>query len=352
MLTRFCTTLVVFLGAGCAIVLAQVGETVTPVPPPATQQTLAEPIWLRATADKVNIRSRPDANSVVMAQVDRDTALRADRVEFGWYRLLPPEGVFCYVAAEYVEMTGSHAGVVKISEGTLRVRAGSTVRDINPVNSDVLARLNAGMVLQVLGREGDWLRIAPPADVRVYISDRYVERIGEDQAVLLRKSVRDAPPLPMSVRPTTAPVDASPPAAAVRPGAHSGPWSQRLAALESQIDIESRRPVREQNWDEIQRELRNIAAQAEDKTASRLAQAWQAAVQQRISQRDALSAIEAIVKRDQNDQRLFEMEMNRLRRIASRGTQPPISLSPATQPVLVTQPAATTAPTTQPAETP
>lgn len=349
MLTRFCTMLVMALTIGHDVVSAQVGETVTPVPPPATEQTFPEPIWLRATADKVNIRSRPDANSVVMAQVDRDTGLRADRVEFGWYRLLPPEGIFCYVAAEYVEMVGSHSGVVRISEGTLRVRAGSTVRDINPVNSDVLARLNSGMVLQVLGREGDWLRIAPPAEVRVYISDKYVERIGDDQAVLLRKSVRDALPPPMPVRPETVPADA-PPVVAARPDPRSGPWSQRLAALESRIDIESRKPAREQNWDDIQRELRDISAQAEDKSAARLAQAWQIAVQQRISQRNVLSEIEAVVQRDQNDQRLFEMEMNRLRRIASRGTQPPIHLVPATQPAPATQSAAPSA--TQPAGTP
>lgn len=317
------------IAAAAGNLFAQVGESVTPIPAPPTQQALVEPIWLRATADRVNIRSRADANSIVMAQVDRDTALRADRIEFGWYRILPPDGVICYVAAEYVDAGSGNVGTVKIAEGTLRVRAGSSVRDINPVNSDVLARLNAGMQVQILGREGDWLRIAPPADVRLFISDKFVERIGDDQAVLLRKSVRDAAPAPMAVRPTTGP---STPSATVKPDASSGPWSQRLAALEAQIDAESRKPAGQQNWTEISRELQRIAAQAEDKSAARLAQAWSTAVQQRVSQRDALAAIEVVVKRDQNDQRLFDMEMERLRRIASRGTLPLVRSPAATQP--------------------
>lgn len=333
---RRCATIATILTACYATLHAQVGQSATPVPPPATQQTLAEPVWLRATADRVNIRSRPDGNSVVMGQVDRDTALRADRVEFGWYRILPPEGIYCYVAAEYVEMTGDNAAVVKISEGTLRVRAGSTVRDVNPVNSDVLSRLNAGMALQVLGREGDWLRIAPPPDIRLYISDKFVERIGDDQAVLLRKTVRDVAPPPMAVRPTSGP-SAAPTPITAKPNAAGGPWSQRLAALESRIDIESRKPAGQQNWTEIARELERVAGQAEDKSAARLARAWMASVQQRASQREALAAVEAIVKRDQNDQRLFERYMNHLRGIATRALQP-----------ATTQPAPTSAPASQP----
>ncbi|MBL8878257.1 MAG: hypothetical protein JNG88_03975 [Phycisphaerales bacterium] len=352
MLIRHSMLLAFATASAVGNVFAQVGETVTPIPASSAPQTLTEPVWLRATADKVNIRSRADANSIVMGQVDRDTALRADRIEFGWYRILPPEGTFCYVAAEYVEAGSGNVGTVKICEGTLRVRAGSTVRDINPVNSDVLARLNAGMQVQVLGREGDWLRMVPPADVRLYISDKFVERIGDDQAVLLRKSVRDAAPTPMGVRPPAAPTDT--PSLVVKPDPASGPWSQRLAGLESKIDAESRKPAAQQNWTDISRELQQIAVQAEDKSAARLAQAWMTAVQQRISQREALAAIEAVVKRDQNDQRLFEMEMDRLRRIASRGTLPPMRPASSTQPSTAVMPStpATTQPTSAPAARP
>ena len=165
----------------CAAALAQTAPLASA--PSATTPAAAETIWLRVTADEVNLRSRPDANSVPVAQVERDTVLRGlGRDAYGWYRVAPPAGVFSYVAKEYVDRRGPIEGIVSVRSGTLRVRVGSLVRELDPLQSEVQVVLERGAAVRIVGEQGEWLRIAPPPGVCVYVSGEQVVMIGEDVA--------------------------------------------------------------------------------------------------------------------------------------------------------------------------
>lgn len=187
----------------------EIKPTILQTPPPASQPFA--PTWLRTIGDRVNLRARADQNSTIVGQVARETALYAVGREPGWYKVKPPEGVFCFVAAEFTAAGSDTSATVAIKSGTLRVRAGSLVVDVDPMTTEVLSRLENGAALRVFGKAGEWLRIAPPDDAAVYISDRYVEPVGEEVAAgLKRTALPAADPNATGVVATPTPVNETP----------------------------------------------------------------------------------------------------------------------------------------------
>ena len=143
--------------------------------------------WLRVTGEQINVRSRPDANSVALMRVEPDDVLRAvDQDQYGWYRILPPEGAFSYVSAEHVDRRGPSEGIVSVGSGTLRVRVGSTLRDLDPLQCEVQILLERGTLVRIVGVQGGWLKIVPPAGVYAYVSNQHVEPVSEEVAARLR----------------------------------------------------------------------------------------------------------------------------------------------------------------------
>lgn len=142
----------------------------------ATSRPFGERL-IRITAEGVNLRSRPDKNSTVIAKVDSGDVLKADGEQFGWLAVVPPDGVFSFVSAEHIEPNGDK-GRVKISSGTLRVRVGSTVATLDPGNSDVQTRLQNGATVTIIERAGDWYKIKPPPDVRLWVATEFTLPAG------------------------------------------------------------------------------------------------------------------------------------------------------------------------------
>ena len=148
--------------------------------------------WLRVTADRVNLRSRADANSRIVARAVRDDVLKGVGQEYGWFRVIPPPDVYSIVSADYIETVGENRGIVRVVT-TLRVRVGSDIQPRDPLLSEVQVRLPSGAEVRILGHLDDrWLKIAPPKDVYVYVFGDYVERIDEAEAQRLMN--RPAPP--------------------------------------------------------------------------------------------------------------------------------------------------------------
>jgi hypothetical protein len=151
----------------------------------ATQPAAAH-YWLRVTGGRVNLRSRPDANSRIVGRVERDDVLEGVGGEYGWQRVVPPAGVFSLVAAEYINRTGADRGIVSV-DTSLRVRVGSDLQPRDPLLSEVQTRLQPDAEVRIIGQlDEDWLKIVPPSGVYVYISDEYVEKVSADVAATLQ----------------------------------------------------------------------------------------------------------------------------------------------------------------------
>jgi len=170
--------------AACACLAANPEPPAADAPARIATRPAAESLrWLRVAVDGLAVRVRADQNSVPATRLGRDAVLAAVEREGGFYRVVPPEGTFVYVSAAHVERSGElREGVVKVQSGSLRVRAGSTMTRIDPATSDVITRLDPGARIEILGEDGEWLRIVPPDDVYFYVAADFVDEINPAQA--------------------------------------------------------------------------------------------------------------------------------------------------------------------------
>ncbi|MCA9243125.1 MAG: SH3 domain-containing protein [Phycisphaerales bacterium] len=268
--------------------------------------------WVRVTGDSVNLRYRPDLNATIVAKLNSGMVLRAISEEYGWYRVEPPPGVYSLAHADFIEMSeDGKTGTVRVNENSsLRIRVGSEVVELAPERCEVQARLLRGDKVEVIGRDGMWLHIRPPPHVYYALSGEHAERISDDaaKAALREQPVagpaekqRDADSAIM--RPAgDAEVDAvTPDTAGVAPSAStistdesaparptsgpinlSGPWGQKLVAVEARIQDLSLQTFDPVAWKAVLNELAPIAAQNDDPPIASLAAQWHATVIDRL----------------------------------------------------------------------
>ena len=288
-----------------------------PIQPPTTQPRW-ETYWLRVTAERVNLRSRPDANSLAVVRLKRDAVLRATGSEFGWHRVLPPEGVFSFVASRYIEQQSDGTGVVSVRSGTLRVRVGSLVFHVDPMQCEVQTRLPRGTTVQIIGRQDDWLKIVPPEGVYVYVSGRYAARVSDEVAARLG-AVRSPASQPGGITPAASAAGDKQRQATTKPDL-SGRWGQRLLLAEAAIEAEARKPVLEQSWTAAIASLRPVAAQREEPTVARLAAAWITRLEERIGDQVALRAARELARREVRNKAQTQRELERIQRARQKPT--------------------------------
>lgn len=255
------------------------------------QQTAsgAQRQWLRVTSDNVNLRSRPDLNSLIVGRVSQGAVLESTGVENGWRVLVPPPGVFSIVAAQFVEMLDSNRGRVNV-DTSLRVRVGSDIQSYDPMLCEVQTHLRRGDEVEIVGRlNPEWLKIKPPTGVYVYIAGEYVTEIPAEEAERLREN-RTVQESDESAEPTQADVTpVLPPAVPAASAADlSGPWGQKLAEVQQEIERLGENDDVEPDWDSLTAKLRPIAVQSEEPGVAALAADWLRKIEQQ-AQDDATS---------------------------------------------------------------
>ncbi len=312
-----------FVGSRTAFSQTETAPTVeqAPATQPPTTAPASEPYWLRVTAEEVNLRSRPDTNSESVARVPRDTILRAVGEQFGWHRVLPPEGVFSYVSAAYVVRQSEEVeGVVAVQSGNLRVRVGSLVRELDPARSEVQTQLPRGARVRIVGTQGDWLKIVPPEGVYVHVAAAHAIRVSDEVAERLRTAST-----PLAATATTRAATPATRIATSRPADEpdlTGAWGQKLVAAEAAIQAEARKPVLERTWGELIARLRPIADQRAEPAVARLAAAWIAELDQRAAEQQAVRDAEETLRRIARERAQHEREMALIERSRQTATRP------------------------------
>lgn len=289
--------------------------TTAPAEPPASQPAPDAPYWLRVTADELNVRTQPDANSIVVARVPRDTVLRSAGLRFGWERVEPPADTFCYVAAEYVRLAGDTEGIVATQTGGLRVRAGSQARDLDPAQSEVLGLLDRGTRVRIVGRDGTWLRIAVPEGITFYVAGQHVQRVSSDVAARLEAAQTPRAPETAAGAPASQPVAAAP--------TLTGPWGRKLTAVETELMAEGRKPPLQRDWERFVTRLEPLAAQREEPVTARLAAAWLLDLKQRIADQNMARAAAELTERAARERTQHERELERIERLREQATSRP-----------------------------
>jgi hypothetical protein len=239
------------------------GQTATQ---PAT--AFSEPVVMRVTAESLFLRCRADLNSTPVMRVEAGTLLLAEGMEYAHYRIVPPPEVFYFVAAEYVREVGDGRGIVTLSSGGLRVRAGSLVASLDPNTADAVARVENGAELTIVGRQEGWLKVRPPEGVYVYALDDYVTRATPAEAARFLGARPKA-----TTRPTKQPASAP------------TKWRRQLDEIGQLIFREAGKSPESRDWAALERQLAPIAAQREDADAAAIAARWIELVRARASEK-------------------------------------------------------------------
>lgn len=137
---------------------------------------------LRVTGDNVNLRSAAGERFEVVGQVSSGRELRVlGDPDQEWVEVVPPEEVDLWIFSDLVE---DGRVIVRLAQ----VRAGAGL------NYQVVGRVERDGAVNVRGRLGDWLRIAPPPGSALWISRRYVEPVATVPASVARPEAPPPPP--------------------------------------------------------------------------------------------------------------------------------------------------------------
>jgi len=168
---------------------------------------------LRVTGDRVNLRALADSTSEIVGQVSTGDILYTEAPDGEWLAVAPPPDTDVWVYRELVV-----DGVVAVSK--LRVRSGPGI-SYRPVG-----RVSKGDRVEERGRQGDWLKIAPPPDCAVYIHRDFVER-ADAPAPAVKKPPAPKPAPPPDPVTRAAPAVTEPPQPVRPPPARPTPRPAR-----------------------------------------------------------------------------------------------------------------------------
>jgi len=123
-------------------------------------------------SNAVYIRSGASENDYPTMKLDRGQTVTVVGIKQDWLKIIPPEGSYCYVAKAYVEKRGD--GSVGRVTNPLNVRVGST---LNAMKTKVAAKLDNGDDVKILGEQDEYLKIAPPKPVYLYVNKQFVDLV-------------------------------------------------------------------------------------------------------------------------------------------------------------------------------
>ena len=216
----------------------------------------AFPYTAEITGDNVYVRSGPGTNYYVCGQLNRGERVKVvSWFKNVWSRIVPPTGSFSWISRQYVTLDPANPGIGIVTGDAVRVYAGS--EDGNPMHSRTMQlKLDRGEKVKLLaGETGDYYKIAPPASAYLWVSTRYTQPVGAPGEVGPKVEPKTEPKV---VVPTGISVEAE--------------KLEEYHALEKRIETERARPIAQQNYVDMKKDLIEIASNEEAGKAARYAE--------------------------------------------------------------------------------
>ena len=120
---------------------------------------------VRVITDNVNLRVRPDAGTEVVAQAQDGQVLTVVQVEGDWRGVIAPTNAQVWVKSQFVKK-----GLVAGDKLKLRSGPGISYRD--------MGLIRGGTSVVEFETHGEWVRIAPPKDLVLWVSESLVVPIA------------------------------------------------------------------------------------------------------------------------------------------------------------------------------
>jgi len=145
------------------------------------------------TGERVNIRAGAGQNYYPVTQLDAGTIVKVYDDLYGWYKIDPPAGSFSYIKQEYVDADPSgKTGSVK--GGKVRVRAPSPGGPLKSYRTQ--DTLEDGATIEILGVEGEWYKIKPTPNAKLYVKKDFVETATAEQVAAWENAPATTEPSP------------------------------------------------------------------------------------------------------------------------------------------------------------
>jgi len=129
------------------------------------------------TGNNVYVRSKPDQNWYPTTKLKKGDRVEVYDEQFGWLKIRPPRGSFCYVDKSFVIRDRGDKGVVK--GDNVYVRAGSELPEHARNRTCVATSLSKGAEIKIISEHPDgYYRIVPPKGAFYWISRQFVRRVG------------------------------------------------------------------------------------------------------------------------------------------------------------------------------
>ena len=261
------------------------GET-TKSPDKIAAQTF--PFTAEITGDNVYFRSGPGTNFYECGKLNKGDKVKVISKQFSWYRIVPPPKSFAWISMRYVDLDPKKPGFGKVNGDRVRVYAGSD--RVKPLYStSLLGKLNKGEQVKLLGQQLDnYYKIANPSSTYLWVSTYFTKRLPPEKKPPVVKKVTpddgseepvkplapgDVPKVvkidssPDPSKTTITPSPTTPKGDVVKKVIPSTPL-ERYQALVKLIEAEKKKPINEQDYTQIKKDLTEIA---NDKKADKVA---------------------------------------------------------------------------------
>jgi len=246
------------------VVLASVGSGREAAVPPeraasagdTNESVISFPYIAEITGDNVYVRSGRGTNYYSCGKLNKGDRVKVVNHQFGWSCIVPPAGSFSWISMEYIGVDTDDPTIGIVTGDGVRVYAGSD--SIKPIHSTTLQRqLNWGDKVKLLGEVKDkYHKIAPPDGAYVWVSTQYTKVVGTVGEV--RPTVDVSPPTVVKPIPKVVRTDISAEAAL-----------KKYYALAKLIEAERAKPIAQQNYEKIKKELTEIAGSEKADKAAR-----------------------------------------------------------------------------------
>lgn len=136
---------------------------------------------------QLNVRELPSSESEVIDSLTRDSVVYIYSEKDGWYHVKTENGIQGYIIKKYLTEGSAMgiAGTITDVEGTVNLRSGPDME------KSVVAKIENGQEVYVIGGQGDWFEINCEGQ-KGYIFKKYVNIGGENGAATTLSELFDA----------------------------------------------------------------------------------------------------------------------------------------------------------------
>ncbi|MCD7032984.1 SH3 domain-containing protein [Metabacillus sp. GX 13764] len=122
------------------------------------------------SASSLNVRDSASANGKSAGTISQGTTVSVLEESGSWYKISFSGGLTGWVSAEYID-TRESTQTASSNKETLTILAGGTnIRSLASTSSSIIASADKGDTFQVLGKEGDWFKVALASGQRGYVA--------------------------------------------------------------------------------------------------------------------------------------------------------------------------------------